>query len=132
MVQKQQPEVFFYIKGVLKNFAKFTRKYLCQSLLFNKVSDLRPTTLLKRNSEADVFLWILQILKNTFFTEFLWTTVESKYFWFFRAKFCEQVNSTIQGRKAKISNYWHKDSLKEPFSLVWFSLVHLTYFLLLI
>ena len=28
-------------KGVLRNFAKFTRKYLCQSLLFNKVAGLR-------------------------------------------------------------------------------------------
>ena len=25
------------IKGVLRNFAKFTRKHLCQSLFFNKV-----------------------------------------------------------------------------------------------
>ena len=27
-------------KGVLRNFTKFTGKYLCQSLLFNKVADL--------------------------------------------------------------------------------------------
>ena len=32
-------------KGVLKNFAKFTEKHLCQSLFFNKV---RPATLLKK------------------------------------------------------------------------------------
>ena len=35
-------------KGVLRNFAKFTRKNLCQSLFFNKVTSLRPTTLLKK------------------------------------------------------------------------------------
>ena len=35
-------------KGVLKNFAKFTGKHLCQSLFFNKVAGLRPTTLLKK------------------------------------------------------------------------------------
>ena len=35
-------------KGVLKNFAKFTGKYLCQSLFFNTVAGLRPTTLLKK------------------------------------------------------------------------------------
>ena len=29
-------------KGVLRNFAKFTGKHLCQSLLFNKVTGLRP------------------------------------------------------------------------------------------
>ena len=32
-------EVFCKI-GVLRNFAKFTRKHLCQSLLFNKVAGL--------------------------------------------------------------------------------------------
>ena len=31
----------FCRKGVLTNFAKFTRKYLCQSLFFNKVAGLR-------------------------------------------------------------------------------------------
>ena len=34
-------------KGILKNFAKFTGKHLCQSLFFNKVAGLRPATLLK-------------------------------------------------------------------------------------
>ena len=37
----------FCKKGVLRNFTKFTGKHLCQSLFFNKVSDLRPATLLK-------------------------------------------------------------------------------------
>ena len=30
-------------KGVLKNFAKFTGKCLCQGLFFNKVAGLKPT-----------------------------------------------------------------------------------------
>ena len=30
------------------DFTKFTGKYLCQSLFFNKVAGLRPTTLLKK------------------------------------------------------------------------------------
>ena len=42
-----RPEVF-YKKGVLKNFTKFTGKHLCQSLFFNKVARLRPSTLLKK------------------------------------------------------------------------------------
>ena len=33
-------------KGVLENFAKFTGKHLCQSLFSNKVTGLRPATLL--------------------------------------------------------------------------------------
>ena len=37
-----------YEKNVLKNFAKFMGKYLCQRLFFNKVADLRTATLLKK------------------------------------------------------------------------------------
>ena len=32
------------IKCVLRNFAKFTEKHLCQSLFFNKAAGLRPET----------------------------------------------------------------------------------------
>ena len=39
------PEVF-YKKGVLRNFAKFTGKHLCQSLIFNKLAGLRPNFIL--------------------------------------------------------------------------------------
>ena len=38
-LQKQPPELF-YEKGVLKNFANFKRKYLCQSVFFNKFAGL--------------------------------------------------------------------------------------------
>ena len=38
----------FRRKGVLKNFVKLTRKHLWQSLFFNKVAGLGPTTLLKK------------------------------------------------------------------------------------
>ena len=37
------PEVFCK-KGVLRNFAKFTGKHLCQRLFFNKIASLRPAT----------------------------------------------------------------------------------------
>ena len=42
------PDVFCE-KGVLRNFAKFTGKHLCQSLFFNKVAE-------KRDSGTGVFL----------------------------------------------------------------------------
>ena len=35
-------------KGILKNFAKFTGKRLCQSLFLNKVEGLSPSTLSKK------------------------------------------------------------------------------------
>ena len=43
-------------KGVLKYFAKFTGKHLCQCLFFNKVAGLYQ----KRDSCTGVFLWVLQ------------------------------------------------------------------------
>ena len=44
-VQKQPAEVLCK-KGVLRNFAKFTEKQLCQRLFFNKVAGW-PATLFK-------------------------------------------------------------------------------------
>ena len=37
--EEEPPEVFCE-KSVLRNFAKFTEKHLCQSLFFNKASGL--------------------------------------------------------------------------------------------
>ena len=36
-----RPDVFCKT-GVLRNFAKFTGKHLCQSIFFDKVAGLRP------------------------------------------------------------------------------------------
>ena len=59
--------------GVLKNFAKFTGKHLCQGHLFNKVAGLRPPTLLKRILWEGVFLWIFaKFLRTPFLKEHLW------------------------------------------------------------
>ena len=56
----------FCTKGVLKNFAKFIRKHLCQSLFFNKVADLRPATLFKTLAQTfSCGFW--KIFKNTYF-----------------------------------------------------------------
>ena len=57
--------VFFEI-GFLKNFAIFTGKHLCWSLLA-----WRSATLLKRHSNTGVFLWILG---NFWEHLFLWNT----------------------------------------------------------
>ena len=40
LIRSSRPEVFCK-KGVLKNFAQFTGKHLCQGLFFNKVAGLR-------------------------------------------------------------------------------------------
>ena len=46
--RSSHPEVFCK-KGVLRNFANFAGKHLCQSLFFNKIEDLNPATLLKKS-----------------------------------------------------------------------------------
>ena len=46
--KKVPPRSSHLREGVLRNFAKFTGKHLCQSLFFNKVAGLRPATLLKK------------------------------------------------------------------------------------
>ena len=56
--QKQSLEILTVVRsshqrcsvtnGVLRNFAKFTGKHLCQSLFFNKDAGLSPATLLKK------------------------------------------------------------------------------------
>ena len=64
MFQKQPPEVF-YKKGVLKNFAKFTGKYLCQSLFFNKVAGVCNS--IKKGTLAQLFSCeFCEIFKNIF------------------------------------------------------------------
>ena len=45
---QKQPPGCSVRKGVLRNFAKFTGKHLCQSLFSNKVAGLIPATLLKK------------------------------------------------------------------------------------
>ena len=47
-------------KGVLKTFAIFTGKHLCWSLFLIKLQPWRPATLLKRDSNTDVFVWIVR------------------------------------------------------------------------
>ena len=58
-------------KGVLRNFAKFTGKYLCQSLFFNKVARA-ACNFIKKETVAQVFSCkFSEISKNTFLTEHL-------------------------------------------------------------
>ena len=70
--QKQPPEVF-YKKDVLRNFAKFTGKHLCQSLFFNKVAG-QACNFIKKETLAQMFSCeFCEISQNTFFIEHLLT-----------------------------------------------------------
>ena len=56
----------FCKKGVLKNFAKFTGKHLCQSLFFNKVAG-GACNFIEKETLVQVFSCeFCEISKNTF------------------------------------------------------------------
>ena len=73
--QKQPPDVFFK-EGVLRNFAKFARKHLCQSLFFNKDAGLQLVcNFIKKETLAQVLSCeFCEISKNTFFKQHPWAT----------------------------------------------------------
>ena len=59
-------------ENILKSFANFTGKHLCQSLYFDKVPSLRPVILLKKRLWQIFFLWILgNFLENLFYRPLL-------------------------------------------------------------
>ena len=71
-LKKQPPEVFCK-KNVLRNFAKFTGKHLCQSLFFNKIAGLRSATLLKKRLWHRYFpMNFAKFLTTPFIIEYLW------------------------------------------------------------
>ena len=70
VLQKQPPEMF-YEKAVLKNFVIFTGKHLCWSLFLLKLQAFK--SLLKRDSNPVVPLWILRNFSKTYFEKHLWT-----------------------------------------------------------
>ena len=65
--------------GVLRNFAKFAEKHLCQSLFCNKVAGLRLASLLKKRLWQMFSCEFWEISKNIFFIEHLWATASGAY-----------------------------------------------------
>ena len=66
-IRSSRPEAFFK-KGLLRSFAKFTGKHLCQSFFLNKIAGLRPETLLKERLWQRCFpVNFAKICKNAFF-----------------------------------------------------------------
>ena len=64
--RSSRPERFYKI-GVLKNFAKFTGKNLCQSCVFNKVVGLVCNFINKETLTQVFSCEFCEIFKNTFF-----------------------------------------------------------------
>ena len=73
MKNRKTSPLVFCKKVVLKNFLKFTRKNLYQSLFFNKVAGLRPANLLKKRLWNRVFpVNSGEFPRTPFFTVHLW------------------------------------------------------------
>ena len=78
--RSSHPEVFCK-RVVLRNFAKFTRKHLCQSLFINKVAGPRSATLLKKRLCHRCFpVNFAKFLRTPFRTEHLWWLLLKKPF----------------------------------------------------
>ena len=79
LYRSSRAEVFSK-KGVPKNYAKFTGKNLCQSLFFNKVSGLRPATLLKKRLWQWCFpMKFCEFSKNTEHLRWLLLSITSNF-----------------------------------------------------
>ena len=65
-------------KGFLRNFATVTGKRICQSLFLNKIAGW-ACNFIKKETLAQVFYCeFCEISKNTFSTEYLWTTASKQ------------------------------------------------------
>ena len=95
--RSSRPEVFC-TKGVLKNFAKFTGKRLCQSLFFNEATDLRPATLLKKRLWHKRFrVDFAKFLRTPFFTEHLqWLLLILTHFRSSRPEVFLEISQNLQ------------------------------------
>ena len=76
LIRRSRPEVSVR-KGVFRTFAKFAGKHLYQSLFFNKVTGLRPVTLLKKRLWHRCWSFPVNFVKflRTPFTEHLRATL---------------------------------------------------------
>ena len=74
----------FYKIGLLKNFAKLTKKHLCWSHILIKFQTSVPETWSRRDSSTDVFqpMNLTKIFKNTLFYR---TTLDDCFCWFLRS-----------------------------------------------
>ena len=82
-LKKQSPRCALWKKAVLRNFAKFTGKYLCQSLFFNKVAGfpVNFAKFLRTTFFAELLRWLLLYLhlnlKNSFVI--LWYLIQDHW-----------------------------------------------------
>ena len=87
--RSSSPEVFC-IKGIHRNFGKFTRKRLCQSLFFNKVANWPATLLKKRHSHRSFPVNFSKFLRTP-----LLTNTSGDCYWHFQTWCYEKEQNGI-------------------------------------
>ena len=81
LLKKQRPDVLYKKSSYLP---KFIRKHLYQSVFFNKVANLSPAILFKRDSDQGDFLRILRNFQKHLFHR----TPSGDCFWYLYASSC--------------------------------------------
>ena len=123
-----RPEVFCR-KGVLRNFAKFTAKHLCQSLFLNKVAGLRllRTPFLQNTSGGCFctycFFWACNpyIFLQKFFFGPIMLSLGVKHAKFVRISFCWCIKTRLYDGQLPlifISNLTERQILVHSFLLI--------------
>ena len=105
-VRRNRPEILSK-KRVLRNFAKFTGKRLCQSLFFKESCRTQPATLLKKRFSNSCFpVNFAKFLRTPFLTEhLLWLLLFLKSLCAFDA-----LQPSCQLSSSPISAFYDKDS----------------------
>ena len=93
---QKQPQEVFCKKSVLKNFAKFTGKHLCQSILLIK---LQASELTKKQQNNVVLLFLLLTLKPA-------TLLKKRLAQVFSCEFCEFSKNTFFYRTPPSDCFW--------------------------
>ena len=109
--RSNSPEVFCK-KGVLRNFAKFTGKHVCQSFFFSKVAGLSATLLKKRLWHRCFPANFAKFLGTLFFAEHLWWLLLQRGFEFFYKTFIE-VSFTNNSNTCKLGKKFFATSAFE-------------------
>ena len=100
----------FCEKGVLRNFAKFTGKHLCQSLFLINLQ-ARACNFIKKETLAQVFSGeVCKIYKNIFFTEHLWTTASEIESLTFTTGYSQLINQPTHITNISTYSSFAKDS----------------------
>ena len=110
---------FFLKKKFLRNFANFTRKHLCQSLVFNKVAGLEVCNFNKKRIWHRYFpVNFANFLRRSFFTEHPMTTASgfNEVTWIFVLLLLSQAKIF-----AKIRQFWrcHLKTETTPIITIW-------------